>query len=106
MCFWWIRGWFLFFSCVCFFFSSRRRHTRCRLVTGVQTCALPIWVLPGGPVCALHVLDEDEGARAHDVRLVPVHVLRQDVGPVDPVEGRGESGDERRRRPLEAEHDR
>src|SRR3546814_9663477 len=26
-----------------FFFSSRRRHTRCELVTGVQTCALPIW---------------------------------------------------------------
>src|SRR3546814_6068179 len=26
-----------------FFFSSRRRHTRCALVTGVQTCALPIW---------------------------------------------------------------
>src|SRR3546814_4983649 len=25
-----------------FFFSSRRRHTRCALVTGVQTCALPI----------------------------------------------------------------
>src|SRR6184192_3363696 len=25
-----------------FFFSSRRRNTRCRLVTGVQTCALPI----------------------------------------------------------------
>src|SRR3546814_11871964 len=24
------------------FFSSRRRHTRCALVTGVQTCALPI----------------------------------------------------------------
>src|SRR3546814_1998451 len=29
------------FFCV-FFFSSRRRHTRCALVTGVQTCALPI----------------------------------------------------------------
>src|SRR3546814_9304875 len=29
---------FLFY----FFFSSRRRHTRCALVTGVQTCALPI----------------------------------------------------------------
>src|SRR3546814_7431556 len=30
--------------CYCFFFfSSRRRHTRCALVTGVQTCALPIW---------------------------------------------------------------
>src|SRR3546814_5252658 len=25
-----------------FFLSSRRRHTRCALVTGVQTCALPI----------------------------------------------------------------
>src|SRR3546814_3473244 len=29
---------------VCFFFSSRRRHTRCALVTGVQTCALPIYI--------------------------------------------------------------
>src|SRR3546814_11440891 len=28
-----------------FFFSSRRRHTRCALVTGVQTCALPIYVI-------------------------------------------------------------
>src|SRR3546814_4395567 len=28
---------------VWFFFSSRRRHTRCALVTGVQTCALPIY---------------------------------------------------------------
>src|SRR3546814_2017535 len=26
------------------FFSSRRRHTRCALVTGVQTCALPIFL--------------------------------------------------------------
>src|SRR3546814_5783662 len=30
------------FLVVGFFFSSRRRHTRCALVTGVQTCALPI----------------------------------------------------------------
>src|SRR3546814_11474685 len=29
-----------------FFFSSRRRHTRCALVTGVQTCALPIFGRP------------------------------------------------------------
>src|SRR3546814_7473930 len=29
------------FMCV-LFLSSRRRHTRCALVTGVQTCALPI----------------------------------------------------------------
>src|SRR3546814_9058201 len=37
---------FIFVSmigCSCLFFSSRRRHTRCALVTGVQTCALPIF---------------------------------------------------------------
>src|SRR3546814_8633521 len=33
------------FVFIVFFFSSRRRHTRCALVTGVQTCALPIYVL-------------------------------------------------------------
>src|SRR3546814_7272689 len=45
---------------VFFFFSSRRRHTRCALVTGVQTCALPICtaamyrtVIGVGPVGAL-----------------------------------------------------
>src|SRR3546814_4141139 len=32
----------LIFFLLFFFFSSRRRHTRCALVTGVQTCALPI----------------------------------------------------------------
>src|SRR3546814_2503539 len=35
-------------SDVLFFFSSRRRHTRCALVTGVQTCALPISTTTGG----------------------------------------------------------
>src|SRR3546814_5445923 len=39
--FYWVVNW-LFFLLV-FFFSSRRRHTRCALVTGVQTCALPIY---------------------------------------------------------------
>src|SRR3546814_2636584 len=39
---------------VCFFFSSRRRHTRCALVTGVQTCALPI--------CSLFFHSNDDGA--------------------------------------------
>src|SRR3546814_11842393 len=33
-----------------FFFSSRRRHTRCALVTGVQTCALPISLAQGWQV--------------------------------------------------------
>src|SRR3546814_1683746 len=37
---------------VCVFFSSRRRHTRCALVTGVQTCALPI------SIAALVVLEQ------------------------------------------------
>src|SRR3546814_4210743 len=32
----------MFWGLCVFFFSSRRRHTRCALVTGVQTCALPI----------------------------------------------------------------
>src|SRR3546814_16613726 len=40
-----------------FFFSSRRRHTRCALVTGVQTCALPI--------------SRDFLASAHDRALLP-----------------------------------
>src|SRR3546814_5889639 len=31
-----------------FFFSSRRRHTSCALVTGVQTCALPISLVKQG----------------------------------------------------------
>src|SRR3546814_179754 len=34
---------FVFDYLFLFFFSSRRRHTRCALVTGVQTCALPIF---------------------------------------------------------------
>src|SRR3546814_1204533 len=34
---------------ILFFFSSRRRHTRCALVTGVQTCALPISRVNGEP---------------------------------------------------------
>src|SRR3546814_9991338 len=35
--------------CVYFFFSSRRRHTSCALVTGVQTCALPICIVQARP---------------------------------------------------------
>src|SRR3546814_10912108 len=36
------------FVIFCVFFSSRRRHTRCALVTGVQTCALPILIMMSG----------------------------------------------------------
>src|SRR3546814_17276199 len=43
----------------CFFFSSRRRHTSCALVTGVQTCALPILKLrPAEPGRAPSVCQE------------------------------------------------
>src|SRR3546814_4032435 len=38
-----------------FFFSSSRRHTRCALVTGVQTCALPIsWLNPAAGTTSKH----------------------------------------------------
>src|SRR3546814_2686642 len=40
--------------CTYFFFSSRRRHTRCALVTGVQTCALPIYILAADPRLGEH----------------------------------------------------
>src|SRR3546814_7338477 len=39
---------FTFLQDTTVFFSSRRRHTRCALVTGVQTCALPISMTAGG----------------------------------------------------------
>src|SRR3546814_1633975 len=45
----------VFVTDTCFFFSSRRRHTRCALVTGVQTCALPI--SEGNDVLMAAVLD-------------------------------------------------
>src|SRR3546814_8397927 len=38
---------------VVFFFASRRRHTRRALVTGVQTCALPIF---GGGMAMLNMM--------------------------------------------------
>src|SRR3546814_17959786 len=40
-----VESWWALSCFVVFFFSSRRRHTRCALVTGVQTCALPIYPL-------------------------------------------------------------
>src|SRR3546814_9265117 len=52
-----------------FFFSSRRRHTRCALVTGVQTCALPISLRlrlrrrpPGRPLPPLYAVWDSESA--------------------------------------------
>src|SRR3546814_5406893 len=51
---------------VVFFFSSRRRQTRCALVTGVQTCALPIC----GVSSALGgILNSTKGVAAESLRL-------------------------------------
>src|SRR3546814_1112949 len=44
-----------------FFFSSRRRHTRCALVTGVQTCALPIFIFGAVEIALAAVEDVDPG---------------------------------------------
>src|SRR3546814_13091832 len=67
-----------------FCFSSRRRHTRCALVTGVQTCALPISTIDDfdirteiGPLlrrCDRHSLDLYESSVGPDAPT------RQQVG--------------------------
>src|SRR3546814_2532326 len=46
-----------------FFFSSRRRHTRCALVTGVQTCALPISGNSARSIFAEAILDKEGAGR-------------------------------------------
>src|SRR3546814_9993473 len=43
-----------------FFFSSRRRHTRCALVTGVQTCALPIFNQDGADLAPVGVPQSED----------------------------------------------
>src|SRR3546814_14969411 len=53
-----------------FFFSSRRRHTRCALVTGVQTCALPIYVCTLG-----RILPEFLEVAYKPVREFPIPVV-------------------------------
>src|SRR3546814_1435904 len=61
-----------------FFFSSRRRHTRCALVTGVQTCALPISAYgrsPFPPYAVLLVLTSAQGLTC-STKLRRRHVLR------------------------------
>src|SRR3546814_2756499 len=48
------------------FLPSKRRHTRCKLGAGVQTCALPIWAFGG---------ERDE---AFEARLADLDVARRD----------------------------
>src|SRR3546814_8453322 len=62
-----------------FVFSSRRRHTRCALVTGVQTCALPISAVAVDEFLAgfeIIGIAQEAGERVAD------HVLRFGVGEI------------------------
>src|SRR3546814_6186028 len=60
-------------------FSSRSRHTRCALVTGVQTCALPISGRIAAPELAGGNILEHHGARGDDA-VIPDRHARQDRG--------------------------
>ena len=50
-------------GCSIFFFSSRRRHTRSGRVTGVQTCALPIYSNPS--ITVRHIAECKSGLIHH-----------------------------------------
>src|SRR3546814_8602112 len=60
-------------SVVSFFFSSRRRHTSCALVTGVQTCALPISA--SGVMHWLAAQGRGYAVGGHRVPIVPAAIL-------------------------------
>src|SRR3546814_3769545 len=63
-----------------FLFSSRRRHTRCALVTGVQTCALPILADRGFLLRHTRGMPRDAGLGGGDLCLCRIH--RNDEIPV------------------------
>src|SRR3546814_3076351 len=68
-----------------FFVSSRRRHTRCALVTGVQTCALPIWTVSVGGGVDVGRYNSTGGAprdRSRDKEAAVTLKIDQDLGPV------------------------
>src|SRR3546814_1427791 len=85
------------FSFYVFFFSSRRRHTRCALVTGVQTCALPIWR------GTRHTMQMTGQYRIEAPRetvwqaLNDVEVLRQCIPGVEEIEKTSDTRSEERR---------
>src|SRR3546814_3720179 len=66
---------------ILFFFSSRRQHTRCALVTGVQTCALPISphyrrFMPVHAAWSREQLDALPGLGVHDLMRLPLDQVR------------------------------
>src|SRR3546814_7312157 len=79
---------FLLVLCVfCFFFARRRRHTRCALVIGVQTCALPIYA---GRVAEIGPVREVIQAPKHPYTvglMASIPALTHDVERLAQIEG-------------------
>src|SRR3546814_12406976 len=71
-----------------FFFSSRRRHTRCALVTGVQTCALPISAAAAASRQGRRLIGVVLGARTGGKRNALMRKL-MDAGFAAPADGPG-----------------
>src|SRR3546814_11163218 len=80
-----------FYVCV-YFLSSRRRHTRCALVTGVQTCALPICIRKNrkahyvlmdidAPAPAIAELERQTSINEDVIRYMTLRVDAHEVGP-------------------------
>src|SRR3546814_811556 len=53
-------------------FSSRRRHTRCALVTGVQTCALPIYTADDADDRAVVIVRPGQG-QSYALSVAAIH---------------------------------
>src|SRR3546814_20935005 len=62
-----------------FFFSSRRRHTRCALVTGVQTCALPLPRMEPPRVVPSRLAGPITGIRRHAGVLSRIDAMSQEI---------------------------
>src|SRR3546814_1120287 len=80
---------------MCFFFSSRSRQTRCALVTGVQTCALPILIRQikarGGSIrehpdhaeVVIILLESDRGSLSQTFKMNRLHEKMVELMPLD-----------------------
>src|SRR3546814_18736409 len=71
-----------------FFFASRRRHTRCAVVTGVQTCALPISALQRVALLDDHGgMDQRGAGKPGHERGIPDRVPEPPAAPAELVIG-------------------
>src|SRR3546814_9052190 len=90
-------------SSIMFFFSSRRRHTRCALVTGVQTCALPIYA-PRQSETELHALLHRELTLSDEQEARLQAIEAQFAGRREALEIEMRAANIRLARAIEAEH--